>query len=128
MACRFALMHLIEKTVKHPLYRIFFYDCPPVTKKMHYPVSKRSVDFSKSAEALFRLELHEALKKKRKLALRLGTLAEASWKLKHGVAEQIVRKDLNLADLNDEHYQIDVRQKGVDMRIGLDISSLALKK
>lgn len=128
MACRFALIHLDEKTVKHPLYRIFFYDCPPVDKKMHFPVSKCCIDFSKSPEAVFRNELHERLKKKRKLALRLGKLQHANWRLKHGVIEQITKKKLNLDQLTDDHYELDVRQKGVDMRIGLDIASLALKK
>lgn len=35
------------------LYRIFFYDCPPLAKKMHNPISKQCIDFSRSPEALF---------------------------------------------------------------------------
>lgn len=31
-------------------------------------------------------------------------------------------------DLNDDDVTLDVRQKGVDMRIGLDIASLTFKK
>jgi hypothetical protein len=29
------------------LYRIFFYDCPPLEKKMHWPISKKAIDFAK---------------------------------------------------------------------------------
>jgi uncharacterized LabA/DUF88 family protein len=31
-------------------------------------------------------------------------------------------------DLKEEDFSMDVKQKGVDMRIGIDITSLALKK
>lgn len=128
MACRYALMHLVEKTVKHPLYRIFFYDCPPVEKKMHNPISKKSVDFSRSQEAVFRRELHEQLRRKRKLALRLGTLAHAEWALKPSVEFDLLKGKRSFDSLTDDDVALDVRQKGVDMRIGLDISSLTFKK
>lgn len=60
---------------RRELYRIFFYDCPPLLKKYHNPISKKAVDFSKSHEAVFREELHRRLRSKRKLALRLGHLS-----------------------------------------------------
>lgn len=128
MACRYALMHLVEKTVKHPLYRIFFYDCPPVEKKMHNPISKKSIDFGKSQEAIFRRELHERLKRKRKLALRLGTLAHAEWILKPSVQTDLLKNKKQFNTLAEDDVILNVRQKGVDMRIGLDISSLTFKK
>jgi uncharacterized LabA/DUF88 family protein len=34
------------------LYRIFFYDCPPITKKLHHPITKKAVDFKTSKTAL----------------------------------------------------------------------------
>lgn len=58
------------------LYRIFFYDCIPFEKKMHNPISLRSIDFAKTDEAIFRHELHQELKSKRKLALHLGKLSD----------------------------------------------------
>lgn len=128
MACRFALMHLVEKTIKHQLYRIFFYDCPPVEKKMHYPISHKAIDFGKSREAVFRRALHEEPKRKRKLALRLGSLAHAGWVLKPAAVSNFLKGKLRLEDLTDDEVTLDVRQKGVDMRIGLDIASLTFKK
>lgn len=128
MACRYALMHLTDKAIKHPLYRIFFYDCPPVEKKMHNPISKVSVDFAKSQEAIFRRELHEHLKRKRKLALRLGHLAHADWALKPEAEASLLKGKLKFEDLTEADVALDVRQKGVDMRIGLDIASLTFKK
>jgi uncharacterized LabA/DUF88 family protein len=52
------------------LYRIFYYDCPPLSKKAHHPVTKKAIDFSKTAEAIFRIALHSELRKLRKVALR----------------------------------------------------------
>ena len=32
------------------LYRIFYYDCEPLSKKFHNPITHKSVDFSKTDE------------------------------------------------------------------------------
>jgi uncharacterized LabA/DUF88 family protein len=131
LAFRWAMAHLHERRnqLKHDLYRIFFYDCPPVEKKHHNPISKKSVDFSKSNEALFRIELHERLRKKRKVALRLGHLAgDSGWTIKPAVVTELLKGRKTFDDLTENDVSLDVRQKGVDMRIGLDIASLAIKK
>lgn len=54
------------------LYRIFYYDCPPLFKKVHRPISKRAFDYAKEPNSLLRVALFECLKKRRKVALRLG--------------------------------------------------------
>ncbi|HFC7108835.1 TPA: NYN domain-containing protein [Neisseria meningitidis] len=108
------------------LYRIFFYDCVPFEKKMHNPVSHRAIDFSKTPEAIFRCNLHTELKKKRKLALRLGKLSDnTAWILKPQVMKNLLKNPSTQITEND--VVLDVKQKGVDMRIGLDISSITLK-
>ena len=113
----------------YDLYRIFFYDCPPLAKKMHLPISKRSIDYAKSDTALFRFELHEELKRKRKVALRLGHLLDtADWKLRPGVLKELLAGRRQFSELQDEDFLIDTNQKGVDMRLGLDVASLAYKK
>jgi uncharacterized LabA/DUF88 family protein len=130
-AFRWALAHLNERRnqTKHDLYRIFFYDCPPVAKKYRNPISKRAVDFSKSDEALFRLRLHELLRTKRKVALRLGHLAgESGWTIKPPVISDLLKGHKKFEELSEDEVTLDVRQKGVDMRIGLDIASLSIRK
>lgn len=62
--------------MRRDLYRIFFYDCPPLEKKLQNPISKRGVDFSKSREAIFRLELHDQLRDKRKVAVLIARDAD----------------------------------------------------
>lgn len=65
-------LKLVNRNGNKELYRIFFYDCPPLAKRLQNPVSKKAVDFSKSPEAIFRTDLHNELRRKRKVALRLG--------------------------------------------------------
>ena len=114
---------------RRELYRIFFYDCPPLEKKMHNPVSKQAVDFGKSAEATFRLALHEHLRGMRKVALRLGHLsAYTQWTIKPAKVAELLSGRIQMGDLSPEDVTVDIRQKGVDMRIGVDVSSLAFKK
>jgi len=111
------------------LYRIFFYDCPPLDTKQHNPISKKAVDFSKSKEALFRKELHSRLRSKRKVALRLGHLSkDVKWTIKPAKIADLLKGVIQIADLTENDVSMDTRQKGVDMRIGVDVASLSFKK
>jgi len=132
-AFEMALSHLEEKslhrTVSHELYRIFFYDCPPLSKKAHYPKTRRAIDFSKTPQSIFRLALHDELRKQRKVALRLGHLLDQTeWKLRTGRLKQLLDGCLDFNRLADEDFEFATIQKGVDMRIGLDIASLSFKR
>ena len=110
------------------LYRIFYYDCLPLGKKVHNPISKKVVDFSKTYEYAFRTELLEALKRKRKVALRIGTLKDNhNWQIYPGRVKELLSGKKNIVDLTENEIFLDVRQKGIDMKIGVDIATLALK-
>lgn len=129
LAHRWALGHLVQGRIRKDLYRIFFYDCPPLDKKLHNPISKRSVDFARSDEAKFRFELHETLRQKRKVALRLGSLSnDTPWTIKPTVIEALLKGKVKFEDLTDNDVMPNVRQKGVDMRIGIDIATLTMKR
>ncbi|MCC6391791.1 MAG: NYN domain-containing protein [Bryobacterales bacterium] len=125
-----ALLHLEDKDAgKRELYRIFYYDCPPILKKAHNPVTKRSIDFSKTPEAQFRLGLHRELVKLRKVALRLGRLADSSsWAIRPERLKQLLSGKITVSSLLEGDVFYEVRRKGVDMRIGLDIAALAFKR
>lgn len=111
------------------LYRIFFYDCPPLDIKHHNPVSKRAIDFSKSKEAVFRKELHKRLLSKRKVALRLGHLSKyVKWTIKPEKIALLLKGKLQVSDLTEADVAVETRQKGVDMRIGVDVASLSFKQ
>lgn len=111
------------------LYRIFFYDCPPLDIKHHNPISKRAIDFSKSKEALFRKELHSRLRSKRKVALRLGHLSkDVKWTIKPEKISMLLKGEIQIGELTENDVTMETRQKGVDMRIGVDVASLSFKK
>lgn len=113
---------------RNVLYRIFYYDCMPLGKKAHNPISKKAVDFSKTPEYKFRIELMEALKQKRKVALRVGTLKDnGNWEIRPSATQELLKGKKTIAELTEDDVFLSVRQKGVDMKIGVDIASLALK-
>jgi uncharacterized LabA/DUF88 family protein len=118
--------HLLAES--RQFYRIFFYDCPPFEKRMHWPISHKSIDFSKTPEAQFRRQLHREVLKVRKVALRLGRLNEtAKWRLTESATARMITDPSNFEAI-DSDFEVDTKQKGVDMRLGLDVASLAFKK
>ena len=121
-----ALEHL--KAVDRPreqLYRIFFYDCPPLEKSFIKPVSGDSIDFGGTGAAAFRRELHDQLRRQRKMALRLGRLSErGEWQLKRSAYQQLRDGSLRWDDLDDGHFEPDMRQTQVDMKIGIDYEGI----
>jgi len=76
------------------------------------------------------MEFHNELRKLRKVALRLGYVNERSgnWNLRPEAFKRLLAKEVELDELADSDVVYDARQKGVDMRIGVDIACLALKK
>lgn len=123
-----ALKHIDQKNGEK-LYRIFFYDCPPCLKKTQHPLSKKAVDFSKTPRAAFQLQLFEELKRLRKLALRLGDIRDhGGWQIKREKLKDLLSQKIKVSNLVDADVYFDIVQKGVDMRIGLDIASLAYKR
>ena len=116
--------------IPHDLYRIFYYDCPPMNKKVYHPLLNKTIDFSKSDLHIWMSSFLEALKGQRKVALRLGTLADAQacYTLHPDTVKKLYNGKLKFDELEEEHFTLMVNQKGVDMKIGVDIASLAYKK
>lgn len=117
------------------LYRTFFYDSEPYAKKGHYPLpapgqqNPQAIDFGREPIAIFRKELLEELKKQRKLALRLGTLKSTNdWVLKKGVLKQLLSGERDFNSLTNYDFSFDIRQKGVDIKLGIDIATLSYQK
>lgn len=112
------------------LYRIFFYDCPPLQSKVFHPFLQNQIDMSKSERSLWRLSLHDELRHRRKTALRLGKVDDVnvSWSISYDKVKKLCAHSISWDDLSEDDFSMNVKQKGVDMRIGIDITSLALKK
>ena len=129
---RYCLDHLHDKFEKRALYRIFYYDCPPIEKgkNVYHPLTKRSVKLGGSERGKWMEDFLSELRHRRKFALRLGRLAETGicYNLKPDVTKDLLDGKRKLEELNESDFKLNLSQKGVDMRIGIDIVSLALKK
>lgn len=122
--------HLREHHADHDLYRIFYYDCRPCSKKIFHPLYNRTIDFAKSEQYKWMTQFLEELTTKRKVALRIGELDEgsATYALTQKATKDIVMRKRNVSELTDNDFVASIKQKGVDMKIGMDIASLAYKK
>lgn len=112
------------------LYRVLYYDCPPMDRKVYHPFLDRPIDFKDTSLYTWMSEFLEALKRKRKFALRLGKLndTQAHFTLKDKALRNLCLGKIGLNDLKEDDFYINVDQKGVDMKIGIDIASIAYKK
>jgi uncharacterized LabA/DUF88 family protein len=59
------------------------------------------------------------------VALRLGHIpvTQVQWQLRQDSLKALVRARREWVSTRDVDFRLDIRQKGVDMRIGLDIAS-----
>lgn len=121
--------HLNSHGEHNELYRIFYYDCPPTAKRIYHPFLKTQIDLSKSDLYIWMNQFLDELKKKRKFAIRLGKLAEeqAHYTIRPNIVKKLCNGTLSFSDLTENDFCIEIDQKGVDMKIGLDIASLAYK-
>ncbi|MDR1163389.1 MAG: NYN domain-containing protein [Candidatus Accumulibacter sp.] len=112
------------------LYRIFVYDAPPAAWKGHTPLGKKAVDFRESATAKWRRAFHEALRGLRKVALRMGEIptSHVRWQITPDALKDLTSGKKQWTEITDDDFRLDLRQKGVDMRLGLDIAALSFKR
>lgn len=122
--------HIKHQSKSHPeLYRIFYYDCPPLDKKVTHPLTHEMIDYSKKDSYKEASAFLDILKQKRKVALRLGKLSGdgSNFIIPSKIVKKLCSGELSFDNLKANQFKLDVRQKGVDMRIGVDIASLAYK-
>ena len=128
---RYCFRHLEYGTEgKTELFRIYYYDCLPLSIKVFHPLRREEVDLSRRTQYDWNLRFIEALKHKRKVALRMGMFNEkqAHYTIRQNILEEVLSKQKQLEDLTERDFRLEAQQKGVDMQIGLDIASLAYKR
>ena len=112
------------------LYRIFYYDCLPSSKVVLNPITQKSVDLKRTDLYKWSVDFFENLRCKRKVAIRTGELLESTngYALKPETFKKLMSRKITVDDLTEKDIILDFQQKGVDMRIGLDIASLSYKR
>lgn len=126
---RYCRDHITDRSVE--LYRIFYYDCMPISKTVYNPLTHQNTDFGRSETYAWMNKFLEELKCRRKFALRLGELSDAfaGYSISPAATKALLsgKKTLESLTVGDLHLDLG-HQKGVDMKIGIDIASLAYKQ
>lgn len=127
---KYCKKHIDKEKFGAFLYRVFYYDCPPADKKIYNPITKKTEDLSLTPQHSWSEEFYKELRHRRKFALRMGRLAEeqACYVFTPKLTRQILDGSIKPEDITQADLHLSIDQKGVDMRIGVDISSLVFKK
>ena len=118
-----------RKVTQDNLYRIFYYDCAPLDQAVYHPLTGRETNLKDSDSYAWQTAFLKELAAKRKVAIRRGELStgESVYRIKPKVMNALCRNERTISDLTERDFEFDITQKGVDMRIGLDIASMANK-
>ena len=123
------LLALAEKCVdfaqNEELFRIHFYDSWPYSGKQFDPLGGLQRDFSQEAFYSYHWNLFNELRQKPKVAFRAGQLKFRGWKLKDEAVKEL---KANPRALISSDFEPVLQQKGVDIKLGLDISTLASRR
>lgn len=112
--------------VDKELFRIYYYDAPPFSGIVTNPISRVSQNLSETQQARENAALIDSLELQPDFAVRRGMLKCTGWKLGRAAMSRLNRPGPHQIAAND--LVPNIGQKGVDMRIGLDIAWIALKR
>lgn len=104
--------HAVVNQPSEDLFRALYYDCDPFTGTVPQPISGQAQRFSKTDSLLSDIEQLE------RFAVRRGVLKFRGWERKTGSLGK------SKAQLTDADFAPRWEQKGVDLRIGLDMLGL----
>lgn len=116
----------IEPKCEH-IFRIFYYDSEPHVGKATNPISRKTVDCMTPAKVQARRRFFSELGAIPLVALRRGVIRARNWVLRMGYVKKLL-KGGTAPPLTDADVMLSMTQKGVDMRIGIDVATLSLKR
>lgn len=103
--------------------RIYYYDAPPATGALKNPLDGSITNLRRTEVHARQAALQDALELSPNVALRKGEVAVRGWRLRPSALDEISRVQRHL---RSEDLAPEITQKGVDLRIGLDIARLSL--
>lgn len=120
----------INKYGDRHLYRVFYYDCPPSEAVVWNPLKQKNESLAKTQLYAWMTDFHEELTHKRKFALRMGELlsTQGGYVLKSKALKDLLSGKRSVQDFDEKDMMLEIKQKGVDMKMGLDIASLAYER
>lgn len=125
---------LCDKALKDPdlqgdqLFRIYYYDCLPFSGTSVHPLTGVKTDYSATHVYKRQNQFLRDLKLCPRVAFRSGTLSNEGWKIPPSKMKEVIRKIGQGIPLDPFDFVINLSQKKVDIKIGLDMAWLASKK
>jgi len=108
------------------LFRIYYYDATPFDGKKTNPLSNKEIDFKNSTTYSNIVVFQNGLARSKKVAFRKGHLAFRGWKIKN-LKDFRDKIDKNIK-ISEKDLAPALEQKMVDIKIGLDIAWLSMKR
>lgn len=112
--------------VDHTLLRVYFYDAPPASGVVTNPIDATVTDLAAHPHFSDNMSLQQALELQPDMALRMGETAVHGWELGPAALKDIGVNGARAVTSKD--FVPNIEQKGVDLRIGLDIARLAIRQ
>jgi uncharacterized LabA/DUF88 family protein len=95
-------------------YRVYFYDCKPCNEKTSLPITHTTFNFETTPQYRKGVKLLDDIKLLPFFAVREGALSFTGWVLKPSCYGE--------NPLTDTCFTPNLKQKGVDIKIGLDVA------
>jgi uncharacterized LabA/DUF88 family protein len=117
--CAPDLKHIVEcifkeLSISDKNYRVYFYDCKPCSEKTSLPISHTAYSFDITPQYAKGVKLIDEIKLLPFFAVREGSLSFNGWTLKPTC--------YGTNPLTDDCFTPNLKQKGVDIKIGLDVA------
>ena len=106
------------------LLRIYLYDCLPFSGQAIHPISNKMINFANRHSFTYRTKLYQDLATSENVAFRKGQLKFRQWTMKNKEIKRVIQNNIPLTQWK---LIPDFKQKGVDIKIGLDIAWLSSK-
>jgi uncharacterized LabA/DUF88 family protein len=108
------------------LFRVYFYDCSPSDVETTHPISGRPLSLKTTRTFRENIAFQNALAQNEHVALRRGELVFRGWRLTPSATLDLIQNGPRA--LRNDDVEMNLTQKGVDMKIGLDVAWLATKR
>jgi uncharacterized LabA/DUF88 family protein len=122
----------IDRIKAHPalsdytLLRVYYYDAPPATGTIVNPIDGQTTDLAAHAAYAQNFGLQQKLEMLPDFALRSGEMSVDGWALGDAALKDITDNGPRMIEARD--LVPNISQKGVDLRIGLDIARLSIRE
>lgn len=127
---KYCIRHLKNDDRDQTIYRIFYYDTLPLMQKGHHPITHKAINFGNTPVAIAQNNLLDSIKRTPNFALRLGAThwRDNGWILDPNRLKALLSKKITIDNLKESDIKPFIEQKTVDMKMGLDIASIATKR